>query len=143
MNNDMVKLLRECNAGIKMGESAIEKVLPHAKDEELRRSLEICKSTHARLGDETHEMLLERGEDTKPPHPVAKAMSDMKICAKLMMKNADESIADVITDGCNMGIKSLHKYLNKYEAADEKAKSIARRLVASEEYLELKMRGFL
>ncbi len=143
MHSDTVKLLRECNAGIKMGESAIEKLLPHAKDDELRRSLEICKSTHARLGDETHEMLLEQGADTKPPHPVAKAMSDMKIYAKMMMKSADESIADLITDGCDMGIKSLHKYMNKYGAADEKAKSIARRLVASEEYLELKMRNFL
>ena len=141
--NDTVKLLRECNAGIKMGESAIEKVLPHAKSEELKRSLEICKSTHARLGDETHKLLLREGADTKPPHPVIKAMSDMKIYAKLMIKNADESIADVITDGCDMGIKSLHKYLNKYEGADEKAKSIARRLSASEEYLELKMREYL
>jgi hypothetical protein len=39
MKNDTVKLLHECNSGIKMGKSAIEKVLPHAKDDELRRSL--------------------------------------------------------------------------------------------------------
>lgn len=143
MKNDTVKLLRECNAGIKMGESAIDAVLPHAKDDEIRRSLEICKSTHAKLGDETHGLLLEYGAPTKPPHPIAKTMSDVKIFTRLMMKNADQTIADVMTDGCDMGIKSLHKYMNKYSSADEKAKSIAKRLAASEEYLELKMREFL
>ena len=143
MRNDTVELLKECNAGIKMGESAIEKVLPHAKDTELKRALEICKSTHSKLGDETHEMLLERNADTKPPHPVVKAMSDMKIYAKMMINNTDSSIADLMTDGCDMGIKSLHKYMNKYDSADSRAKSLAKRLVASEEYLELKMRDFL
>ena len=143
MKNDTVNLLRECNAGIKMGESAIEKVLPLAKSEELRKSLEACKNTHARLGDETHELLLENGADTKDPHPIIRTMSDMKICAKLMMNSTDSAIADVMTDGCNMGIKSLHKYLNKYESADSKAKSLARRLAASEEYLELRMRDYL
>ena len=143
MNNDTVKLLRECNAGIKMGKSAIEAVLPHAKDSEIRRSLEICKSTHAKLGDETHEMLLEYEAPTKAPHQIVKTMSDMKIYTRMMIKNEDKTIADLMTDGCDMGIKSIHKYMNKYKAADDKAKSIAKRLVASEEYLELKMREFL
>ena len=143
MKNDTVNLLRECNSGIKMGEDAIKRVLPHAKNSELKRTLEVCKNTHAALGDETHRMLLERGGETKDPHPMIRAMSDMKISAKMMMKNTDAAIADVMTDGCDMGIKSLHKYLNKYHRADEKSKSIAKRLIASEEYLESKIRDFL
>ena len=82
MENDTVKLLRECNAGIKMGESAISKVLPHAKNEEMKKTLEVCKNTHASLGDETHAKLLSLGAETKDPHPVIRAMSDMKIYAK-------------------------------------------------------------
>ena len=143
MKNDTVKLLRECNAGIKMGESAIAKVIPYAKSDELRRSLETCKDTHARLGDETHKILLEYESPTKDPHPIIKAMSDIKIQTKMMLGATDKTIADVMTDGCDMGIKSLHKSMNKYASADEKAKSIAKRLVASEEYLELKMRNYL
>lgn len=143
MNNDTVKLLRECNAGIKMGEDAIKRVLPHAKDAELRRTLNTCKDTHAVLGDEAHRMLLDCGEDTKDPHPVIRVMSDMKIYAKLMMKNTDESIADVMTDGCDMGIKSLHKYMNKYSHADREARELTKRLIASEEYLEGKLRDYL
>ena len=142
-SNDTAKLLRECNAGIKMGEDAIKRVLPHAKDSELRKTLTVSKNTHAALGDETHRMLLDLGEDTKDPHPMIRAMSDMKIYAKMKMKNTDETIADVMTDGCDMGIKSLHKYMNKYKNANREAMSVAKRLVASEEYLEGKLRDYL
>ena len=140
---DTIKLLRECNAGIKMGESAIKQVLPHAKSEELRHTLEVCKNTHATLGDETHSMLLSHGADTKDAHPVARAMSSMKICAAMTVSENDSRIAHLMTDGCDMGIKSLSHYLNKYKYADEAARSIAKRLIASEEYMENKIRGFL
>ena len=103
----------------------------------------MCKNTHAALGDETHAMLLEHGADTKEPHAIARAMSDMKICAKLLAKESDSQIADVMTDGCDMGIKSLSRYLNKYKNANEGSKSIAKRLIASEEYLENKIRDYL
>ena len=143
MTTDTINLLRECNAGIKMGEDAIKQLLPHAKNEELRHTLQVCKSTHASLGDETHALLLSYGASTKDPHPIVSAMSSMKICGSIMMQNNDKCIADLMTDGCNMGIKSLSKYLNKYKNADEDAKNIAKRLLASEEYLEGKMRQYL
>ncbi len=142
MENDTVKLLRECNAGIKMGESAISKVLPHTKNGEMKKTLEVCKNTHAALGDETHAKLLSLGAETKDPHPVVRAMSDMKIYAK-MMNPKDATVADVITDGCDMGIKSLSKYLNKYKAADKESKDIANRLISSEEYLCKELRSYL
>lgn len=140
---DTINLLRECNAGIKMGEDAIKQVLPHAKNNELRHTLEVCKNTHASLGDETHKLLLSLGADTKDVHPIARTMSGMKICTSLMMQETDRRIANLMTDGCNMGIKSLSKYMNKYKNADEEAKNIAKRLIASEEYLEGKLRAFL
>ena len=143
MTTDTINLLRECNAGIKMGEDAIKQLLPHAKSEDLRHTLEVCKNTHATLGDETHALLISYGADTKDPHPIVRAMSSMKICGTMLMKESDKSIAHLMTDGCDMGIKSLSSYLNKYKNADSGAKNIAKRLIASEEYLESKMRDFL
>lgn len=143
MNQDTVKLLRECNAGIKMGENAIKKVLPKVKNRELKKTLEVCKDTHAELGDRTHSILLEGGEDTKPPHAIASAMSDAKISIKMMMNPTDGEVASLMTDGCNMGIKSLSKYLNKYKGADSRSRQIAKELIASEEYLNLGVREFL
>ena len=143
MNKDTENLLKECNAGIKMGENAIKKVLPRVKNKELKRALEVCQNTHANLGDRTHELLKRGGADTKPPHAVASVMSDMKINMKMMVNPSDSSIADLMTDGCNMGVKSLSRYLNQYKNADSRSKEIAKELIASEEYLSTSMREYL
>lgn len=42
-----------------------------------------------------------------------------------------------------MGVKTLHKYLNKYKAADEKSKDIAKKLINIEEELIVDMRSYL
>lgn len=74
---------------------------------------------------------------------MAKGMSWIKTNAKLMMNESDKTAADLITDGCNMGIKSLSRYLNQYEAADEASKDITKRLIHSEEQLVTDVRPFL
>ena len=140
---DTIKLLRECNAGIKMGEDAIKQVLPHTKNNELRQALEISKSSHASLGDETHRLLLDHGAETKDAHPVVRAMSNLKINATMLMKESDNKIACLMTDGCDMGIKTLSKHLNRYANASDDAKNLTKRVIASEEFLENKMRKFL
>ena len=140
---DTVMLLRECNAGIKMGEDAIKALLPLTRDAEMKRALEVCKDTHAALGDETHKMLLRFGADTKDAHPMARMMSNAKIKMRMMMRGSDREIAALMTDGCDMGIKSLNKYLNEYKGAVKDARSLVSRLIASEEYLEESMRSHL
>ena len=67
----------------------------------------------------------------------------MKTNMKLVMNESDHTIADLMTDGCNMGVKSLNRYLNEYEAADEVSKDIAKRLINLEERLAIDIREFL
>ncbi|MBO5032891.1 MAG: hypothetical protein J6D08_13575 [Lachnospiraceae bacterium] len=52
-------------------------------------------------------------------------------------------VADLITDGCNMGIKSLHQYLNEYQAADDKVKKLAGDVAKAEETLVTDLRQYL
>lgn len=74
---------------------------------------------------------------------MAQGMSWMKTNVKLAMDESDATIADLITDGCNMGVKSLSRYLNQYQAADEGTKDIAKKLIKQEEELSIHMRPFL
>ena len=62
---------------------------------------------------------------------------------KLSWDESDATIADLMTDGCNMGVKSLSKYLNQYQAADETSKNITKRLIRLEEQLAVGIRKFL
>ena len=131
IEQDTVKLLRECNAGIKMGVQSIDDLLPKAEDDRLKDTLSQSKQEHEKLGNQTHELLNEFHDEGKEPHPVAKGMSWMKTNMKMAM------------DGCNMGVKSLSRYLNQYAAADEQSKDITKKLIRIEEDLAVKMRDYL
>ncbi len=143
IEQDTIKLLRECDAGIKMGVSSIEDVLDYVSNEDFRQCLDSCKNEHIKLKDEIQSLLNEYHDDGKEPNPMAKSMSWIKTNVKLVMNESDQTIADLITDGCNMGVKSLNKYLNQYKAADETSKDIAKRLIHIEEKLNLDIRTFL
>lgn len=142
-DGDTVKLLKECDAGVKMGVSAIEDVIDDVKDNSFRSLLSESKAQHEKIKDELLELLNEHGDDGKNPNPMAKGMSHMKTSMKLAMDATDNTVADLITDGCNMGVKSLSKYLNQYKSADSKSKDITKRLVQIEDKLSVDIRQFL
>ncbi len=143
VEQDTIKLLRECDAGIKMGIASIDDVLDYVKSEDLRRILTRIRQEHLELDTDLQGLLTQYHDDGKEPNPMAKGMSWMKTNMKLVMNECDGTIADLMTDGSNMGVKSLNKYLNQYKAADEKSKNICKRLINLEEDLIIQMRQFL
>lgn len=143
VEQDTIKLLRECDAGVKMGTASIDDVLDHVKGDAFRHRLTVCKQKHNQLQDEIQKLLEQYQDEGKEPNPMAKGMSWMKTNMKLRMEDSDATIADLMTDGCNMGVKSLNRYLNQYEAADEVSKDIAKRLINLEEKLAVDIRQYL
>ncbi len=143
IEKDTVRLLRECDAGVKMGISSIDDVLGRVRSTELKQLLTTCKREHDRLDGELQQLLCRYGDDGKEPSLMAEAMSKMKTEVKLQMHETDSTVADLMTDGCNMGVKSLSKYLNRYTAADERSKDITKRLISLESDLATDMRRFL
>ena len=140
---DTVRLLRECDAGVKMGVSSIDDVLEYVKAEPLRKALMDCKKEHEGLQSQIDEKLQSCRDEGKEPNPMAKGMSWIKTNMKLMLEESDRTVAGLITDGCDMGVKSLSRYLNQYAAADEASKNICKRLIQSEEELGKKLRAYL
>ena len=143
VEQDTIRLLRECDAGVKMGIAAIGDVLDHVRSESLKKELTDCKRDHETLEQELQTLLNRYQDEGKEPNPMAKGMSWMKTNVKLSLNESDATIADLMTDGCNMGVKSLGKYLNQYQAADETSKNIAKRLIKLEEQLAVDIRRFL
>lgn len=143
IEQDTIKLLRECDAGVKMGISSIEDVTEYVRDKKFKNLLDDCKGEHRKLDCEIHQMLSRYDDDGKDPAIIAKSMSWVKTNVMLAVDDSDKTVADLMTDGCNMGVKSLNKYLNKYAAADEKSKDITKRLINLEEKLATDIRGYL
>lgn len=143
IQEDTIKLLRECDAGVAMGISVIDQVMDVAKSQSLRDALARCRTEHEQLQNEIVNALHGFHDEGKEPNPIAQGMSWIKTGAMLTMNESDATIADLITDGCNMGVKSLNRYLNQYEAASEDSKDITKRLIALEEKLAEDIRRFL
>ena len=143
MTHDTSELLKEVNAGCTMATTSIEQVMPNVKDEKLKSILEETKHQHEVLSQDTRDVLAENAEIGQDPPMVARVMGWIQINAKMMMHDTDNEIASLITDGCNMGIKSLTEYLNKYESADEKAKNLTKSLICLEEKLLCDLKGYL
>lgn len=93
--------------------------------------------------DWNKNILNDYDDSGKEPNPMAKAMSWIKTNAKMSFDPSDKTISNLMTDGCNMGVKSLNKYLNQYEAAEEKVKDITKRLINLEEKLAIDIRQYL
>lgn len=142
-NQDTVYLLKECDSGTKMAVSAIDKVMDKVSNTDLKQLLKESRSHHEKLGDDLHNLLIQHHSTEKNPSPMAKSMASIKTSVKMGIDGSDRTIADLITDGCNMGVKSLHKYLHQYKAADHSAKDVCHRLIDIEEQLGTRLQDYL
>lgn len=143
IEQDTIRLLRECDAGVKMGIDSIDAVFLYVRSDKLGALLKRCKEEHEALNTEIEGRLAAFQDDGKKPSAIAKGMSWLKTNVKLVINESDETIAGLMTDGCDMGVKSLSRYLNEYEAAEEFSKDIAKRLIKLEEKLAKELREFL
>ena len=143
ISHDTVELLKETGNGVQMGISAIQDVEDRIRSKEMRDQLIACRQKHERIGREVDTMLREYGEGDGRPDPMARGMAWMKTNVRMAVDLSDETAADLLTDGCNMGVKSLTKYLNRYGGAQKKARSLAGELIALEEKTAVELRPYL
>ena len=69
IEQDTIKLLRECDAGVKMGVSAIDDVLDQVESPNLKAKLSTCKKEHEHLKQEIHGLLDQYHDEGKEPPP--------------------------------------------------------------------------
>lgn len=143
IEHDTIELLRECDAGIQMGIGVIDEVKDHVAGGEFGSLLDNYQREYAQLQNEIQGLLHTYHDEGKDPNPIAKGMAWMKTNMTIAVNESDSTIADIITDGCNMGIKSLNKYLNQYKAADGRSKDFAKRLIDLQERQLEGMRQYL
>lgn len=143
IEHDTIELLRECDAGIQMGISAIDEVKDKVKNREFCGLLDGYQREYAQLQNEIQGLLHTYNDKGKDPNPVAKGMAWIKTNISVAMNETDQTVADLITDGCNMGVKSLNKYLNQYGAADGRAQDFAKKLIELQERQLKEIRVYL
>ena len=142
-NGDTIALLKECDAGSKMATNSMEQIQSYVHNKELQDLLHCYNEKHIQLGEEIHTILRDAGEPDKDPSPVAKAYSWISSQVKLKMDSSEKEVASILTDGCNMGVKSLSEYKNKYGGADAQAVDLCERLRKLEKQMAEDLESYL
>lgn len=140
---DSVELLKECDAGLEMAISSLEQVKPEAKAENFTNMLDKYYNNHIKIQKDIDKKLVEYNSDGKKANPIAEGMSSMKTSFKLMANHTDQEIADLMMDGCNMGIKSVSKYMNQYANANEDIVQLANDIIVLEQNFANELRQYL
>ncbi|WP_238457727.1 hypothetical protein [Desulforamulus ferrireducens] len=111
----------------------MEQVKPYISNEKLMSIINQYIDKHIKIGNECQQMLSQYNAEEKDPQVTAKAFSWISTEVKLMLNNDTHKIADIMIDGCNMGIKSVSSYINKYKAASNESVNLAKSLVKMEQ----------
>lgn len=143
MNSDTVALLKECDAGCKMAVNNMNQVRAYAEDGKLRSVIDEYIKRHENFGDKCHRMLFDLKESTQEPPVMASAFAKISTDMKLMLEKDSHKIAEILIDGCNMGVKSVSEYVHKYDKADKESVSLAKELISMEQKMSDELLQFL
>ena len=123
--------------------SSIRDVLNDIKEEKLKRLLKNYIHKHEEYGEELHALLSANNAPVEEPKTSAKTMAKMVTGVKLFADNRYTYSANLMIDGCNMGVKAISKYQNQYRNADRESIEISEELVKIEQHMANGLRRFL
>ena len=143
VSQDTVELLKECDAGCKMAIDSMEQINGFVTDDKLKTIIKKYNGDHIKMKEDIHRMLNNIGAEGQEPSPIAKASSWIQAEVKMMIKGDAKQAASLLTDGCNMGVKSLCEYKNTYKAADDKSVALCEKLCDIETKMASDLQEFL
>ena len=142
-NEDTISLLKECSAGCKMAIDNFEQISSMIQDQTLKELIKKYNTDHIKLHEECHLILNEAGAEDKEPNMMATMMGKLQSQMKLMSSGDTKKAAEILTDGCNMGMKTLSEFMNQYKNADSRAIMICEKIYQIEDQMMDELRAYL
>lgn len=143
VSKDTIELLKECDAGCKMAIDSMEQINKYVSNDQLKSIIKKYNGAHIKMEEDIHRLLNNLGEEEREPNPIAKASSWIQSEIRMMINGDSKQAANLLTDGCNMGITSLNQYKNQYKAADDKSVSMCEKLCDLETKMVAELQPYL
>lgn len=126
----------------KMGAESIVNLLHRVTDEELKSELSLELARYEEFAADARKSLDEMGEEPEEEKMFSRLMAKMGVTMNTVIDKTSSHIAQMIIEGCVMGITDLQKRLN--DGGDYgKAEELAKKLIAFEEDTAERMRVYL
>lgn len=136
------QLYQEVYRGCKMGGDSIVNLLPKVTDEGLRSELTAQLERYEEFASRAREQLFDMDKTPKEENPLTKLSAKMGVAMNTMIDATSSHIAQMIIEGCSMGITELLKVIHAYGEKDE-AEKLAREVVSFEESCSENMKKYL
>jgi len=143
MNSDTISLLQKCDAGCKNATNSMEQVMGFVQDNNLKNVISDYNQKHIKIGNQCHSLLDKYGSNEKDPQLMTRAMTFMSTEIKMMTGDTNKKAAEIMVDGCNMGIKTVSGYINQYSNANNESLQMANKIVKTEQDFIEELRDFL
>ena len=140
MEEQTVDLLNEVVKNAEMGRTTAHQLLSIAKENEMKDHLHRELATYEDVARRAHAMLAVEGQAARPQSRLNKWGAHMGIAMKTMTDQSSQHLAEMLSQGAQMGVTDMTKAIKAHPAANEGALALAQRLQHAEsEYLgELK-----
>ena len=137
-----VELYQEIYKGCKMGGEAIVNLLPKVTDEGLRSELTAQLERYEEFASKAREQLFDMDKSPKEENLLTKLSSKMGVMMNTMIDATSSHIAQMIIEGCSMGITDLIKAIHAHDEKDD-AEKLARDVISFEESCTENMKKYL
>lgn len=141
---DEKELLDAISETADMGCESLRQVLGKIEDDGLKHALQTQLVEYEKHYSAASKMLEAYGKDTPSASPIAKINSRITIDVKtLLAENPTSKIAEMVMQGSTMGVTKVTKALHAYNGNNEELKTLAERLIKTEEANIEEMKKFL
>ena len=135
-------LYQEIYKGCKMGAESLVNLLPKVTDDGLRNEITAQLERYEEYAAKAREELFDLDTSPKEENAFTKMSAKMGVMMNTMLDASSSHIAQMIIEGCSMGITELLKVVHAYGIKDD-AEQLARDVISFEESCSENMKKYL
>ena len=136
------ELYEEIYRGCKMGAESLVNLLPKVTDDGLKNEITAQLDRYEEYASKAREALFDLDASPKEENVFTKMSAKMGVMMNTMLDATSSHIAQMIIEGCSMGITELLKVVHAYGIKDE-AEQLARDVISFEESCSENMKKYL
>ena len=125
-----------------MGADSLVNLLPKVNDEGLRNEITAQLERYEEFASKAREQLFDLDVSPKEENAFTKISAKMGVMMNTMLDATSSHIAQMIIEGCSMGITELLKVVHAYGTKDD-AEQLARDVISFEESCSENMKKYL
>ena len=141
--NQSIELLRDVVRTARDGDEGIRLVMEKTKDTAFREALFDGQAQYQAIERDAGRRLIGMGSQAEPESLMARAGMKMGVEMQTFTDNSTAHLANLLIQGCTMGVTELTRSRNEHSAADAESQALCDRLIKAQQDAIERAKGFL